>query len=598
MNTANRMNSRQTMQNTLCLIMACLGLMACSSGSNPVSSSPLPAPADITVSGVVSDGPVTGGSIFAFAADQVIPALESVDPDGDRLVALTAAASIVTLTREESDEDQYSVVLPGSMAGDAIFLVFDNAESADQLFRDTPPNLASIAILGDAGSAQRSNLSMQTTLVTNLVLRELDPDGDGTPVDSTAIQSTIDSALANVLMSFADDEVGRERYSSDFDPFTADDDSVHQVSGALGFLMRAAAITTGLSFGEILDAMAGDAADGILDGSIPLSLEPTTEQEAAAMAVNNVATAGSDDDIAVFAVGPCSSSAVAMRQACAVDLFDDLFELTAICKDIFDDGERADCLAEAAAAVPEQDEECDDIFDARLALCADVNDSAHEPMFGGTFAANFINPLQIGTTVPVNPWFPLVTGNRWVYEGGDETIEVEVTDETKLIDGVTCVVVIDIASEDEVVVEITRDWYAQDINGNVWYCGEIARNFEVFEGDAPEDPELVDIDGSWKADREGAEAGILLPFDPAVDDVIRQEVMFGEAEDVIEILSISATESSPGGSCNGNCLMTADTTPLEPDVEENKYYAPGIGLIVEVDVETGDRVELTEFTSQ
>jgi hypothetical protein len=74
--------------------------------------------------------------------------------------------------------------------------------------------------------------------------------------------------------------------------------------------------------------------------------------------------------------------------------------------------------------------------------------------------------------------------------------------------------------------------------------------------------------------------------------------MFGEAEDVVEILSLSATESSPGGSCNGDCLMTSDTTPLEPDAEENKFYAPGIGLIVEVDVETGDRVELTEFTSQ
>jgi hypothetical protein len=135
------------------------------------------------------------------------------------------------------------------------------------------------------------------------------------------------------------------------------------------------------------------------------------------------------------------------------------------------------------------------------------------------------------------------------------------------------------------------------VEGNVWYCGEIARNFEVFDADDPETPELVDIDGSWKAGRDGSEPGILLPFDPQPGIVIRQEVAYGEAEDVIRVESVTATENSPGGSCAGDCLMTTDFTPLEPDVEENKFYAPGIGLIVEIDVETGDRVELAEFTS-
>jgi hypothetical protein len=42
--------------------------------------------------------------------------------------------------------------------------------------------------------------------------------------------------------------------------------------------------------------------------------------------------------------------------------------------------------------------------------------------------------------------------------------------------------------------------------------------------------------------------------------------------------------------------MTENFTPLEPDVVENKYYVPGIGLIVEVDPDTGERVELETFT--
>jgi hypothetical protein len=150
--------------------------------------------------------------------------------------------------------------------------------------------------------------------------------------------------------------------------------------------------------------------------------------------------------------------------------------------------------------------------------------------------------------------------------------------------------------EEGVVVEVTDDWYAQDIDGNVWYCGEISENYEAFDGDLTTGPELVDIDGSWKAGRDGAEPGILLPFAPEPGQVIRQEFAQGDAEDVIEVLAIDATEMAPGGVCDGSCLLTRDFTPLEPDAEENKYYVPGLGLIVEVDVESGDRVELVEFT--
>jgi hypothetical protein len=52
---------------------------------------------------------------------------------------------------------------------------------------------------------------------------------------------------------------------------------------------------------------------------------------------------------------------------------------------------------------------------------------------------------------------------------------------------------------------------------------------------------------------------------------------------------------TPGGVCDGTCLLTRDFTPLEPDTEENKYYVPGLGLILEVDLESGERVELVEF---
>ena len=98
-----------------------------------------------------------------------------------------------------------------------------------------------------------------------------------------------------------------------------------------------------------------------------------------------------------------------------------------------------------------------------------------------------------------------------------------------MIQGITCIVLKDVVDVDGAVIEDTDDWYAQDIDGNVWYCGEIALNFESFEGDDPQDPEVTDIDGSWKAGRDGAQAGILFPYAPQIGEVIRQEVSWREA---------------------------------------------------------------------
>lgn len=45
-------------------------------------------------------------------------------------------------------------------------------------------------------------------------------------------------------------------------------------------------------------------------------------------------------------------------------------------------------------------------------------------------------------------------------------------------------------------------------------------------------------------------------------------------------------------------MKTKDTTPLEPHVLENKYYARGIGPVLTVDVASGGtRDELVTFTS-
>jgi hypothetical protein len=82
-----------------------------------------------------------------------------------------------------------------------------------------------------------------------------------------------------------------------------------------------------------------------------------------------------------------------------------------------------------------------------------------------------------------------------------------------------------------------------------------------------------------------------------VGDTYRQEYYAGEAEDMAKVLSLTESAAVPYGSFD-NLLMTEEWTPLEPDVVEHKYYASGVGLVLEVLVEGGSgRVELVAITT-
>lgn len=297
----------------------------------------------------------------------------------------------------------------------------------------------------------------------------------------------------------------------------------------------------------------------------------------------------------------CAETATLLFGACRREVAESLLTDRAICINLADDGEREACLSEATATRDEERQLCREQRDARLELCVALGEERYDPPFDpGDFVDDFTD-LAVS-----NQYFPLQIGNRWNYIGGDETIRVKVLDETKLIEDVTCVVVNDFVSEDGDRVEDTDDWYAQAVNGDVWYCGELSRNFETFEGDDPEDAELIDIEGSFKAGRDGDQPGIIFLASPAVGDIYRQEFSLGNAEDVAEVLSVDYSFGSDPALdefvpqdlaellCAGDCVVTGEFTPVEPGVFERKYYAPGIGLFLEVDPESGDIVQLVD----
>jgi len=182
-----------------------------------------------------------------------------------------------------------------------------------------------------------------------------------------------------------------------------------------------------------------------------------------------------------------------------------------------------------------------------------------------------------------NPYLPLVPGTTYVYRStSDEGVQrdvVTVTRQTRVVDGVTAVVVHDqVTSADGELLEDTYDWYAQDADGNVWYLGEDTKAY---------DGKQVDTEGSWEAGVDGAKAGIAMLAHPEVGAAYQQELYAGEAEDRGKVVSVDEKVSGPFGSWDG-VLMTEDTTPLEPELVENKYYARGIGVVQEAEVSGGD----------
>ena len=203
-----------------------------------------------------------------------------------------------------------------------------------------------------------------------------------------------------------------------------------------------------------------------------------------------------------------------------------------------------------------------------------------------------LDPADFSAKI-TNPYWPMKPGTRWIYRsietGGDpqDVVIVVTTDTKKLANGVTARVVRDTASSKGEIIEDTLDWYAQDSAGNVWYMGEDTAEFEKGK--------IVSRAGSWEAGVGGALPGIIVPAQPQVGQTYRQEYKKGEAEDNGEVLATTHRVEVKGGSFE-DALVTMDTSTIEPDVVEYKFYAPGIGPLLALDVSGGaGREELVKM---
>jgi len=281
-------------------------------------------------------------------------------------------------------------------------------------------------------------------------------------------------------------------------------------------------------------------------------------------------------------MGACQLTANAVLRSCRRAAQSDFWVALAKCDNLTSPAAQ-NCRKQASADLKEARQSCGEQNRVRQAACGRLGEGPYDPV---------INPSHFVAQID-NPYFPLTTGTTFVYEGqtsqGFEHDEFAVTHNTRVILGVTCVEVHDAVTLDGALSEDTLDWFAQDTEGNVWYFGENTHELE--------DGLITTIEGTFMAGVDGDKPGIIMKAHPAIGDFYRQEFSLTNAEDFAETVSLTESVTVPAGSFN-NCMKSKETTPLEPDLLEYKFYAPGVGNVLTIDARTGDREALVQITHE
>jgi hypothetical protein len=294
----------------------------------------------------------------------------------------------------------------------------------------------------------------------------------------------------------------------------------------------------------------------------------------------------------------CSTTAVFAYNAAVNDMHKSYWISKGRCLSETNAEIRKNCQEEAYDNFLFDKQQIEDQWEARNDLCREIGEAPYNPIFKSGDFIDFKAVLEQPDLLKPNPYFPLVPGNKWIYHALDpenkitEKIVVEVLNSTKEIQGIECIVVqdtvtvVDDSGEDQ-LIELTYDWYAQDLEGNVWYFGEIVENYE--------DGELDNLDGSWKHGKSFAKAGIKIRSNPKPGNLYRQEFILGEAEDVAQVVSRGQLKiKTVLGEHQKDVLLTKEFTPIEPNTYELKYFVPGIGMVIEEKPDTGEKVKLVQ----
>ncbi len=126
------------------------------------------------------------------------------------------------------------------------------------------------------------------------------------------------------------------------------------------------------------------------------------------------------------------------------------------------------------------------------------------------------------------------------------------------------------------LTEATLDYFAQDDVGNVYYFGEDVNTYK--------NGKISGHSGAWLLGRDTKTPGILLPAHPKTSDKFQSENVPGITREDDEVVSISETVTVPAGTFH-DCVKVKEHA--SDGATEFKLYAPGVGVIAEMDSEAG-----------
>jgi len=227
-------------------------------------------------------------------------------------------------------------------------------------------------------------------------------------------------------------------------------------------------------------------------------------------------------------------------------------------------------------------------FAVTLTVTDDRGASSEQPK-RETIEVRGKNPSDFTTQI-TNPYFRMSIGKKMVYEArtedGTERIEILIPGWTKTIMGVETLVSWDRSYLNGELIEDTRDYIAQDREGNVWYFGEHVDNYV--------DGLLANHHGAWIGGVDGALPGIWMKANPRIGDEYRQEYYKGKAEDMGRVDGLGVRVTTAAGKYT-DCVKIFEWTRLE-SATAYKYHCkvPGGTVLEEKDHERVELIELTE----
>jgi hypothetical protein len=191
------------------------------------------------------------------------------------------------------------------------------------------------------------------------------------------------------------------------------------------------------------------------------------------------------------------------------------------------------------------------------------------------FTDSFNVPPQNFTSVGRSDYVVLEPGFQLVYitKDGDKgpRLVSTVLPETQTIAGVETRVLESVEISGELPRRVTRQYIAMDKpTGDVYLFG---RSVDRYDGwrDAGHA-------GSWHAGEYGARFGMILAGKPAAGQKYYQSLAGRVVTDRVEVLSVNEAIKVPAMRFE-RCVKVAETTPTNPKRVNEKFFAPGVGLI-------------------